>query len=1139
MSRSPLRESARTERPEPGGPGWDDSRLDDSQRAAVRARVPVQQVIGAPGTGKTTVAVGCVVDRVARDGIPADAVLVLAPTRVAAGRLRDQITAAVGGTTTRPLARTPSAFAFSLLGEAAVSDDEPPPRLLSGAEQDVVLGDLLAGHQESGRGPAWPPDLEQALPTRGFRDQLRDLLMRTVEHGLGPEELAALGEQHGRPEWRAAAEVLAEYDQVTALQRPSAYDPAWICTAAADRLAGDPELVAQVRRQIRLIVVDDAQELTASAARLIETVHGPGISVVLIGDGDVTGQGFRGADPARFSRLATRLAAHSQTVPEHHTLGVSHRRGAELLEATVRVVDRIGTATGGDHRRPQPRTIEGGTIAGGSADAGPASAGTAYADPASAGPALEVVTVRTAAQEAALVAGWFRAAHLGQDAVPWSQMAVLARSRSRLDQVRRALASAGVPVQEQGTTGPLHEHPVVRALLLAYEICLRPAGPGCSPVEAVELVTSLIGGADPVALMRLRRLLAAAEREDGGARPSEEVLAGALEESEGALALLGHDAAPAARVGAVLGAGRAAATRDADGSWAPGVSAETVLWAIWAATGVADSWRAVALAGGAAGARADRDLDAVMTLFGAAEAYVDRLPGRGPDGFLRQVLAQEVSPDSLVARARPAEAVEVLTPQAAAGREWGRVAVIGVQEGVWPDLRLRDSLLGAEALVSVLHGRPVVGTPGLRAAQAQVRTDEARSFYAALTRAREALLVVAVASTDEQPSSFLDVLDPTQEERVPREVEPPLTLRSLVARLRADLVRAHRAGDQAARDRAASHLIELDTAGVPGADPSSWWRGRTLSDDRPLQAEGLVPVSPSRVQSFSECQLRWLLGSHGGDAGGATATAVGTLVHDVIAEAPGAGVEQLREALRERWHELALGEGWVPRRQWERAERMLHRYVSYVREAAAEGRELVGVELDLLAQHERALITGRVDRLERDSQGALLVMDLKTGASRPSAKDIAQHPQLGVYQVAVVEGGGARLLEQTSAHPATPESPEPASNSVARQADPPDPSTTGDAASPPRAGSGGHAPESGGAGLVHLGAGNGRTTLSHGTQRQPPLAADPDPQWAHDLVARTATGMAGAQFPASPGSWCRVCPVKFSCPIQPEGRMLA
>lgn len=1082
--------------------------LDNAQCAAVRQRVPVLQVLGAPGTGKTRVAVATVLDRVRRDGLAPDSALVLAPTRLAAGRLRDQITAAVGGTTTQPLARTPSAFAFSLLGDAAAADDEPPPRLLSGAEQDVLLADLLAGHRASGRGPRWPTGLREALSTRGFRDQLRDLLMRTVENGLGPADLDELARRLDRPEWAAAAQVLAEYDEVTALQRPATYDPAWICTAAADRLAADPDLLEAVRRRVRLIVVDDAQELTASAARLIEQVHHSGLAVVLIGDGDVTGQGFRGADPARFTRLADRLASGLGGVPERAVLGVSHRRGPELIAATARVLDRLGASTGAEHRRPQPAAVRGVAGDAGQPAPGHSGPGEAAVREGASGP-VEVVTVRSAAQEAALVAGRFRAAHLGDQHVPWSRMAVLARSRSRLDQVRRALVGSGVPVHELPSTGPLQEHPVVRALLLAYEVSLRPEGQGPTAGEAVELVTSALGGADPVALLRLRRVLAAVEREDGGARPSEEVLASLLDRP-GALRLLGSDAEPAAHLADVLLAGRAAATRDEEGRWSPGVTAESVLWAIWSTAGLADAWRTAALSGGAAGARADQDLDAVMTLFGAAEAYVDRLPGRGPDGFLSHVRALQVSPDTLVARARPTEAVEVLTPQSAAGREWDLVAVIGVQEGVWPDLRLRDSLLGAETLVSVLHGRPVGGPAGLRAAQAQVRADEVRQFYAALTRARSALLVTAVASVDEQPSGFLDLVDPTAGERDPLDVAPPLTLRTLVARLRAEVVRAQRDGDLLARDRAAGHLLTLDEAGVAGADPASWWQGRELSDERPLQPDGPVSVSPSQVQIFSECRLRWLLSTRGGDSGDFSSAAVGTLVHEVIAESPTAGVAQLTAGLRARWHELALGDGWVQRREWERAERMLQRYAAYVAEATGEGRTLVGVELDLTAEFERARITGRVDRLEQDAAGDLLVIDLKTGKSRPTKQEIARHPQLGVYQVGLAEGGGARLLRQTS-----------------RTAPPP-----GHGVQPAP-------PGSAGAALLQIGAPGGNPGQKHGVQRQPPLHQDPDPDWAHDLVTETAEGMGGAQFDASPGPWCRVCPVRFSCPIQPEGRMLA
>ncbi len=136
------------------------------------------------------------------------------------------MTARLGGTTTTPLARTHQSFGFGVLREAAALVGDPTPRLLSGPEQDVILRELLAGHASGDTAaPPWPTEVVPALGTRGFRTELRDLLMRAVELGLDPEDLAALGAEHGRPEWVAGAAVLREYDEVTALSAPGAFDP--------------------------------------------------------------------------------------------------------------------------------------------------------------------------------------------------------------------------------------------------------------------------------------------------------------------------------------------------------------------------------------------------------------------------------------------------------------------------------------------------------------------------------------------------------------------------------------------------------------------------------------------------------------------------------------------------------------------------------------------------------------------------------------------------------------------------------------------------------------------------------------------------------------------------------------------------
>jgi superfamily I DNA/RNA helicase/RecB family exonuclease len=1035
--------------------------LDDTQAAVLahrRTAGPVLRVLGAPGTGKTSTAIEVVVDRVRRDQIAPDQCLVLTASRTAAADLRERITARIDGTTTEPLARTHQALGFAILRQAAALRGDPNPRLLSGPEQDIILRELLAGHASGqGKAPRWPSHMHAALATRGFRTELRDLLMRAVERGLEAGDLAALGLAHDRPDWVAAAQVLAEYDEVTALSRPGSYDPASILGAAADLLEADSEARERLASWLRLIVVDDAQELTPAAARLLQVVRSPHIDLVLLGDPDAAVQTFRGADPAILGVDYYRFG-HGPTI----TLTTSYRQPDALRAVTRRVTRRIGAVGGGAHRQlehvPQ----------GGRAD---------------------VRLLRATSQEAALIAAELRAAHL-LERVPWSEMAVIVRGQGRTSTLRRVLMAAGVPVSVPSTQVPVRDEVAVRPLLALLEVALNVAMGQSDPIDAqtaVDTVLSPIGGADAVGLRRLRRALRQGELDSGGGRTSEELLAHGLV-APNTLGMLGPEGAPARRVATAIAAGVSAARTVAGSRWAPGVTAESVLWAMWDATGLSPSWRRVALGGGLSGARADRHLDAVVALFDAAAKYVDRLPQMGPREFLEHIRGQDVAGDTLVARAPSDDTVSLLTPAGAAGRQWRFVVVAGVQEGVWPDLRLRGSLLGSERLVDVITGRG----QSLRAAQAAVRYDETRLFLVAVSRASERLLVTAVRSHDEQPSVYLDIVDPPQESddvdelRSFSEVPRPMTLTGLVAELRREVVMGATVSE---RRTAAGQLAALAAERVAGADPSAWWAVTSLSDDRPLRAEGVsVSVSPSRIESFRDCSLRWLLSACGGDGPSVGAANIGTLIHDIAAQLGDVDEATMRAEVDLRWGRLGLPEGWLSRRLRSEAQAMVARLARYFEESATSGWERIGVELDLQVELGRAVLRGRVDRLERHGNGALQVVDLKTGSAKPTKADLLRNPQLGAYQAAVEQGAFAD-----------------------------------------------HGTVSAGAALLQVGKAAGvRTTL----QQQAPLSVDDDPGWARVLVTDTAEGMAGSDFLATIGPVCTFCAVRSSCPVQPEGRVI-
>ena len=605
------------------------------------------------------------------------------------------------------------------------------------------------------------------------------------------------------------------------------------------------------------------------------------------------------------------------------------------------------------------------------------------------------------------------------------------------------------------------------------------AAVGLDEPAAEALLASPLGGATVLDLRRLRRAVRIALAKQGiDSAERGAPLATALLDEALLDALPDHVARPARRVAAVLDAGRVALAHDG--------TAEDVLWAMWQRSGLAVRWARASAAGGPSGAVADRDLDAVVALFDAAAGFVDRLPSADVRAFVAHLSAQELPGDTGAARAAAGETVRLLTAHASKGLEWDLVCMAGVQEGVWPDLRERTTLLGTEELVERASG--IDGTAVDRRTLALA--EERRLFYVACTRARRRLVVTAVegaldgADAGATASRFLDLVAlPPEDGRPLTDLPRSLTLPALVADLRRALTDPQTPPQR--RSAAASVLRRLADEGVPGAAPSHWWGLAALSDEAPLvPEEDAVRVRPSAIETFQRCPLRWVLGAVGAEASPDSTRTVGSAVHAVAQQvADGLPAADAPAVLAAELDQLDLGPGWSDQRQRASAQDMLDRFLRW---HATEGRELIAAEVDFDVTVGRARLRGQVDRLERDGNGRLVVVDIKTG--KTAARNTEEHGQLAAYQVAVAAGA-------FSDHGAVP----------------------------------------GGAALLQVGTG-----AKAKEQHQEPLPVDVPlgETWAGELIAQVGDGMGGATFEVRTGSHCSRCPARRSCPLQEPGRQV-
>ena len=993
--------------------------LTPAQLEVVNHRTSQLLVLGQAGSGKTSTLIAAIANRIAAGEDP-NKILALTYGRQAASKLRDQIASAnpTAHTVAEPIARTFHSIAFMILNDPINLESSADKKyvLLSGAEQDAQIRQLLELDAANPAQSNWPQDLIPALTTKGFAKELREFIGRATERGSSPAELSKFAKKYDQKYWPAICQFWDRYQNAMALRDATTthsfnrVDPSEIVVLAVDKLESNQRLLEKYQKLFQIIYVDEFQESDRAQRKLLQLLSGP--ELVIFADPDSAVGRFRGADP-------------DNLISDLEQFGIKKKI---TLDKRLRPVA-----------------------------------------------SQQVALLSSASEEANFIAHQFRSAHLTSN-MPWSQMAVIVRSPGpQITALQRAFAMNSIPVEIDAQAASLGDNPAIKPIITVAQIALGQLKITSSNWDEIELLLkSEFAGADAISIRQMRIALSKAQKHNPPKSSTDLIL--------DHLTCLTPDLpweelTSLKRINDLIKEAKKALSKSSDIS--------DLLWSIWSngknyeGELISRVWQQTALAGGNRGMIADQNLDAVITLFEVARRFSERLPEAKPSLFIDQLLGEKILADTITTTAQRGEVVQVMTVHSAKGLEWELVALAGMQEGSWPNLKQRGSLLGSERLVEIFrHG--ISNIEQLDAISAAgLMQDEKRLLNVALTRASKQLFVTAITQEDTQPSSYFEKLAP-QEIQL-QQSQRSITQPALVAALR----RIATVSDKEDSQFAARALKTLASNGVKVADPKHWVGVKPVSTDLPvISPQEQLRISPSSLESFTECGLKWMLEQSGGRDADSTAQVLGSAIHVIAAQLkdqPTLTLDELEGKLKGAWSLIDMNQGWIKDYEYRRAASMLKKFYGWHVE---NKNQLIGVEEKFEFKLGSAIVSGSIDRVELTNEGKYYIVDLKTGATPISYEDAQQNKQLQSYQLAVVNDGFKNKLEHQ---------------------------------------------EVAGAELIFVGDLKGKEAKGRPQDKVNEKVVSQE-------ISEIAVKMSDKNFVAVINDRCRSCAVKTSCPIQPAGK---
>jgi superfamily I DNA/RNA helicase/RecB family exonuclease len=993
--------------------------LTPAQLEVVNHRTSQLLVLGQAGSGKTSTLIAAIANRIAAGEDP-NKILALTYGRQSASKLRDQIASAnpTAHTVAEPIARTFHSIAFMILNDPINLESSADKKyvLLSGAEQDAQIRQLLELDAANPAQSNWPQDLIPALTTKGFAKELREFIGRATERGSSPEELSKFAKKYDQKYWPAICQFWERYQNAMALRDATTthsftrVDPSEIVVLAVDKLESNQRLLQKYQKLFQIIYVDEFQESDRAQRKLLQLLSGP--ELVIFADPDSAVGRFRGADP-------------DNLISDLEQFGIKKKITLD--------------------KRLRPIASQ------------------------------QVALLSSASEEANFIAHQFRSAHLTSK-MPWSQMAVIVRSPGpQITALQRAFAMNSIPVEIDAQAASLGDNPAIKPIITVAQIALGQLKITSSNWDEIELLLkSEFAGADAISIRQMRIALSKAQKHNPPKSSTDLILDHLTCPTPD---LPWEELTSLKRINDLIKEAKKALSKSPDIS--------DLLWSIWSngknyeGELISRVWQQTALAGGNRGMIADQNLDAVITLFEVARRFSERLPEAKPSLFIDQLLGEKILADTITTTAQRGEVVQVMTVHSAKGLEWELVALAGMQEGSWPNLKQRGSLLGSERLVEIFrHG--ISNIEQLDAISAAgLMQDEKRLLNVALTRASKQLFVTAITGEDTQPSSYFEKLAP-QEIQL-HQSQRSITQPALVAALR----RIATVSDKENSQFAARALKTLASNGVKVADPKHWVGVKPVSTDLPvISPQEQLRISPSSLESFTECGLKWMLEQSGGRDADSTAQVLGSAIHVIAAQLkdqPTLTLDELEGKLKGAWSLIDMNQGWIKDYEYRRAASMLKKFYGWHSE---NKNQLIGVEEKFEFKLGSAIVSGSIDRVELTNEGKYYIVDLKTGTTPISYEDAQQNKQLQSYQLAVVNDGFKNKLEHQ---------------------------------------------EVAGAELIFVGDLKGKEAKGRPQDKVNEKVVSQE-------ISDIAVKMSDKNFVAVINDRCRSCAVKTSCPIQPAGK---